>query len=235
MGEFSSIRGVVFDLDDTLWPCEPTIVNAENALYEWLQSNYPKITQKYSIQDLTAYRAEFAGSNPHLAHDFTALRRESMALLAKEFNYPEAMADIGLAWFRKHRNMVELYPDSLPTISRLSKHYQTGVITNGNADVDAIGLSEYFDFVVTAETAGVAKPNKGIFEFASTQSGLATHELLYVGDHPSFDIVGAKYSGWKAIWFNPGKQIWSESTASPDAEIQNICELIGLLSIKQMS
>ncbi len=235
MDVFASIRGVVFDLDDTLWPCEPTITNAENALYEWLTRYFPKITQQYSSHEIRAQRAELALSNPDLAHDVTALRRESLALLAKEFNYPVTMADDGLAWFREHRNRVELYPDSLPTLSVLSKQYQTGIITNGNADVGAIGLSKYFNFVVTAEVAGAAKPDREIFEFARMQSGLSADELLYVGDHPDLDIEGAKNSGWKTVWFNPEQQIWSGSVIGPDAEIQNIRELIDLLSILQMN
>ena len=231
MDEFASTRCVVFDLDDTLWPCEPTITHAENALYEWLQIHYPKITQCYSADQLRAHRVEFAQSNPQLSHDVTALRKASLASIAEEFSYPAALADEGLAWFRKYRNRVELYPDSLSTIVELVNSYQTGVITNGNADVEAIGLGKYFDFIVTAEVAGAAKPDREIFEYARAITGLENHELLYVGDHPELDIVGASNSGWKTVWFNLNKKPWPEVSIRPDAEIQNISELLNILSI----
>ena len=230
MSKFTSIRCVVFDLDDTLWPCEPTIQNAEIALYEWLKKYYPRITDQYSLQGLREQRANFAILHPHLAHDVTALRKQSLAVLAKEFDYSIALANDGLALFRRHRNQVDLFDDTLPTIRKISEHFEIGVITNGNADLEAIGLSEHFDFIVTAEEAGAAKPDKAIFEYARNKTNLADHELLYVGDHPAIDVLGSNNSGWKSLWFNPAAAPWLEEL-KPDAEIQRLSEIPSLLSI----
>ncbi|MEJ2115826.1 MAG: HAD family hydrolase [Gammaproteobacteria bacterium] len=230
MGNFSSIRCVVFDLDDTLWPCEPTILNAEQALYEWLNKHYSRITAQYSLQGIRQQRANFALRNPHLAHDVTALRKQSLLELAMEFDYPMRLASEGLSLFRKHRNQVNLFDDALPTINKLRVRYKTGVITNGNADLDAIGLRGHFDFIVTAEEAGVAKPDKAIFEYAQNKVNLSGHELLYVGDHPEIDVLGSNNSGWKSLWFNPSASRWQEDI-KPDAEIQSLSELLNLLCV----
>jgi len=227
---FEDIRCVVFDLDDTLWPCEPTIVKAEEALYNWLQENYSRLTDCYSYEDLNQYRASYALQNPHIAHDMTALRKESLKKLAQQFAYPSALAIDGLALFRRHRNMVNLFDDALPTINSLNKHFILGVITNGNADLEAIGLSENFEFIVSPEEAGVAKPNTLIFEYARKKVNLACHELLYVGDHPAIDVLGAINSNWKSIWFNPTGEVWHEEI-KPHAQIQALSELPNLLSI----
>ncbi len=229
MSNFASVRCIVFDLDDTLWPCEPTILNAENALYDWLKVNYSKITKHYTLQELREHRQEFATRNLDISHDVTALRLGSLAELAEQFSYPDNMAHEGLALFRQHRNQVEFYDDSLSTISSISNKFQVGVITNGNADIEAIGASHYFDFFVTAEEAGVAKPDTEIFEYAQQKASLASHELLYVGDHPSVDIVGANRSGWKSIWFNQNQQAWPLLDTQPDAEIYSLSELLDLL------
>lgn len=230
MSIFASVRCVVFDLDDTLWPCKPAIVNAEKALYAWLNEHYPRVTAHYSLEEMREHRAHYALLNPCYAHDFTALRKHSLSEIAKQFDYPIDLANDGLSLFRQHRNKVDLFEDSLPTISKLSEHFKVGVITNGNADLEAIGLSENFDFIVTAEEAGAAKPDKRIFEFARNKVNLMGHELLYVGDHPTFDVLGAKSSGWKSLWFNPAAEKWEEQI-KPDAEIQSLSELPGLLSI----
>jgi len=230
MGDFSNIRCVVFDLDDTLWPCEPTILNAELVLYEWLKEYYPRITARYSLESLREQRANFALLNPHLAHDVTALRKQSLAELAQKFDYPMSLATNGFALFRQYRNQVDLFDDALPTIQKLSEHFKIGVITNGNADLEVIGLSEYFDFIVTAEEAGAAKPDQAIFEYARNRVKLASHELLYVGDHPTIDVLGSSNSGWKSLWFNPTAAHWLEEIM-PDAEIQKLSELPSLLSI----
>ncbi len=230
MSDFSKIRCVVFDLDDTLWPCEPTILNAETELYAWLESLYPRITDEYSLQGMREQRASFAIQNPHIAHDFTALRKQSLAYLAEKFDYPADLAIDGLAVFRQHRNKVTLYDDALPTLHTLNSHFKTGVITNGNADLEVIGLSDKFDFVVTAEDAGSAKPDQAIFDYARNKVNLEKHELLYVGDHPINDVLGSMNSGWRSLWFNPSNKSWLENI-TPDAEINMLGELPSLLAI----
>ena len=227
---FADIRCVVFDLDDTLWPCEPTIVKAEEALYSWLQEHYSRVTDCYSLEDLRKQRANYALHNPHIAHDVTALRKQSLDELAQQFAYPSTMANDGLALFRKYRNQVKLFNDALPTINNLSKRFKLGVITNGNADLKAIGLSDNFEFIVTAEEAGVAKPDASIFEFARKKVNLGCHELLYVGDDPAIDVLGANNSGWKSIWFNPAGKQWLEEI-KPHAQINALGELSYLLSV----
>lgn len=231
---FTNVRCVVFDLDDTLWPCLPPIINAEKVLYSWLQENCPRVTTEYSIEGLREHRADFLLRNPHLSHDVTALRKQSLADLAKTFNYPLALANEAMLLFRYHRNQVSLFDDALPTINILKEQFKIGSITNGNADLRAIGLGEYFDFIVTAEEAGVAKPDNAIFEFAQNKTNFENHELLYVGDHPENDVVGSKNSGWQSLWFNPDSKEWPKELleeAQPNAQIQYLSELPNLLKI----
>ncbi|MCZ6565767.1 MAG: HAD-IA family hydrolase [Gammaproteobacteria bacterium] len=225
---FSSIRCVTFDLDDTLWPCEPTILNAEQALYSWLQNRYPRITQQYSFEGLKEQRAAYGKVHPELAHDVTALRRQSLAELAKEFDYSPELASEGLVLFRKFRNRVTFFDDAFATIDALKKHFKIGAITNGNADLDIIGVRDKFDFVVTAEKAGAAKPDKKIFQYAQNQVQLASNQIVLVGDTPHVDMLGAKLSGWRAIWFNPQKVPWL-GKMKPDAEVQQLNQLRALL------
>ena len=229
MSDFSCVRCVVFDLDDTLWPCEPTILNAEIALYRWLKENFSKITNHYTLEQLRDHRKEYAQRNIELSHDVTALRLGSLQELAKQFAYPLCMANEGLALFRRHRNQVQFYDDSLSTINSISDNFQVGVITNGNADLESIGASDYFDFYITAEEAGAAKPDREIFEHAQQITHFASHEHLYVGDHPSIDIAGANQSGWKSVWFNQNHQTWPLVDIQPDAEIHTLSDLLDLL------
>lgn len=235
MEVFADIRCITFDLDDTLWPCEPTISNAEIALYDWLAENYSRITQQFSLEDIREHRADFANRHIHLAHDVTALRKKSLEELAEKFAYPIQMAEEGLALFRKHRNQVSFFSDALPTLNKLAKHFKVGAITNGNADLDAIGVKEYFDFVITAQEVGVAKPDKKIFEYAQRKTNLACHELIYVGDHPTIDMLGCIKSGWRALWFNPDEHPWPEDEVhqdhQPDAEIQKLSHIPEILNI----
>lgn len=226
--KLENIRCVVFDLDDTLWPCEPTISVAEQALYSWLEENYPRVTEKFSYEELGLYRARFASKHPELAHNVTLLRRQSLAELAGEFDYSESMADKGLTLFREVRNQVTLFDDALTTLDLLKNEFKIGAITNGNADLQAIGIAEKFDFTVTAENAGAAKPDEKIFKFAQQQARIKRHQIVYVGDAPLLDVIGAKRSGWQAIWFNPNKLQWVEEI-QPNAEVHTLSQLVSLL------
>ena len=228
MSSFSKIRCVAFDLDDTLWPCEPTIIRAEQALHTWLQDHYPRVTERYSLEAIKEKRALFGKQHPELAHNVTELRRQSLKELAIEFSYPQKMADEGLALFRKIRNQVNLFEESLPTISKLRRHFKISAITNGNADLEAIGIGEKFDYFVTAEQAGAAKPDKRFFQYAQKVFNLESHEILLVGDQPIVDVVGAREYGWDAIWFNPNKEKWSENI-KPNEQVQKLSQLTKLL------
>ena len=46
-------RAITIDLDDTLWDCHPVIREAESKLWEWLGTNYPKISDTVSYTHLT--------------------------------------------------------------------------------------------------------------------------------------------------------------------------------------
>ena len=52
------IECVTLDLDDTLWPVEPTIARAEQKLYQWIEENYPLVSNAYTQQDIAAKRIE---------------------------------------------------------------------------------------------------------------------------------------------------------------------------------
>ena len=70
----SRIKLLTFDLDDTLWPCQPTIMAAEQKLYEWMQQRVPQITQRHDSEALFHKRRDFMRQRPDLLHDMSKLR-----------------------------------------------------------------------------------------------------------------------------------------------------------------
>ena len=51
-----NIRAVTLDLDDTLWPCEPTLLRAERLTLEWLAARVPEVIAPWSIERLRERR-----------------------------------------------------------------------------------------------------------------------------------------------------------------------------------
>ena len=225
-----NIKCVTFDLDDTLWPIEPTISAAEQVLYNWLQAKYPTVTATYSLEELREKRNALNDSRSEIAHDVTALRFESLMELAVEFNYPDKLAEEGLHLFREHRNRVTPFVESKPTLAILAKQFTLGAITNGNAQLDRIELGHYFNFVVTAAEVGVSKPDSKVFQQAATAAGVSVNEIVHVGDCPNTDVLGALHAGFKSIWLNPERKPWPGGQ-NPHAVIHNLSELLQILNL----
>ena len=225
---FAGVKCVTLDLDNTLWPIEPTISRAEEKLYQWMQSSYPKVTQKYASADIAAKRLALSKQYPEIAHNLTELRRHALLELASEFNYDNNFADEGLALFRQYRNQVKPYPASEPVLALLGQHFKLGAITNGNAELEKISLGSFFDFVVTAEAAGASKPDSRLFTRAAEMAEVSVNQIVHVGDCAKSDVLGAMNAGCLSVWLNMERQAWPGGQ-TPHAVIHCLSELPTLL------
>jgi putative hydrolase of the HAD superfamily len=223
------IRAITFDLDDTLWPIAPAMRLAEQHLQDWLQTHCPRSADAYPLDAMRALRDRVAAENPHLAHDFSAQRRLSLRAALLPHGYVDEHVEGAFAAFYAGRNRVECYADALPALERLASHFPLAAITNGNADLDAIGLTRYFRFSLRASEFGTAKPAAEIFHEACALLGVAPNEVLHVGDDPALDVLGAHKAGLYSAWLNRTTTQWSslpESAAgAPDIVVNDLAEL----------
>ena len=220
---------ITFDLDDTLWDCEPVILRAEQRFHDWLGENFPRISERYQPAALVKHRRKFFERFPAKGHDFTWLRKQWLAHIAEEAGYAhEQVVEPGFHVFWKARNEVELYEYTHELLGSLRERFRVGCITNGNADVHHIGIGHYFDFVVTAASAGAQKPAPRIFEEALRAGDVSAEETLHVGDDAVRDVLGAGAIGMRTAWFNPRLTPWPGGK-QPDHVVRNLRELRELL------
>lgn len=224
-----TIRCIAFDLDDTLWACKPVIVQAEQRFYEWLAQHYPRITDNYSPAELVQDRVAYMRQHPQLHHNLTHLRKQWIATLAQAHAYPESLVEAGFEVFWLARNEVTLFDGVLEVLDSLAGRFVTGVISNGNASVHHIGIGHLFDFVHSAEAAGVSKPDPEIFHQALAKAGVEAHQAVYVGDDPVRDVMGAAHAGWRTVWYNPSGEEWT-GDGKPDATINHLAELESIVT-----
>ncbi len=223
------IRTITLDLDDTLWPIHPVIVRAEQALYAWLDEHYPRITARYSERDLLQLRLDVVAEFPDKGHDFTFMRRTVLARVAEAVGYGTDYVDAAMAIFMAHRNDVEMFPEVRPALEQLGRQYKVVAVTNGNASLERIGIRELFDGVVSASSAGAAKPDPQIFDVAVGIGGAEPHETLHVGDHPECDVDGASKAGLRTAWVNRNGTEWPDHLQRPDVIVRDMGELLKLL------
>lgn len=68
--------------------------------------------------------------------------------------------------------------------------------------LQAHGLSNYFDYVLSSGVLGIKKPNLKIFKFALDKMRLDASEVIMIGNSYDFDIVPAKSMNIKTIIFS---------------------------------
>jgi len=224
-GLFERIKLITFDLDDTLWPCMPTILKAESKVYAWLKEHAPLITENYSITDLRDHRHFIIQKFPEIAHDLTQQRLISLTQLMEKYDYSSEFALTANAIFRQARNQVDLYEDVLPVLVDLKKHFKLVSLTNGNVQLEYTPLADHFHLNISAVTAGAAKPDPAMFNQAMDFAQVTPEQSLHIGDDPKLDIIIAKELGFKTVWVNRENKSWSNDLVEADKEINNLFEL----------
>ena len=223
------IKVLSFDLDDTLWPCMPTIQRAEKLLYLWFSENVPEITQRYDIDQLYKKRRELYKANPDLVHDLTRLRFKSFEALSKEFKLDKSWMQPAFEVFYEARQKVTLFDDVKPVLDVLTNKFQLASLTNGNADVVKTGIDHWFDVSLNSSSVGKQKSEPNIYRQVLKIANIDAQQMVHIGDDPIQDISGAKSAGVFAIWLNREHRQWSLQTCQPDAEISSLHELMALL------
>src|SRR4051794_32296509 len=92
-----------------------------------------------------------------------------------------------------------------------------------------IGLERYFDVVIVSGEAGVAKPDRRVFELALRKLGGEPSTAWYVGDNIVNDVGGAQSAGWTAVWVNRLGRTRLPEHAEPHHEITSLTELLTIL------
>jgi putative hydrolase of the HAD superfamily len=218
MLDTARIKAIALDLDDTLWPIWPTIRRAEQALHDWLTRHAPRTAATFGdAEALRAIREQVGALRPDLRTNLSAMRRESIRLALSHSGDDTALAEPAFDVFFAERQRVDFFDDALPALSRLAARYPLVSLSNGNADLQRVGLADYFRAAVSAQSAGVAKPDARIFHAAAAAVGVQAHEVLHVGDDAHLDVVGAVGCGMQAVWVNRDGHDWHARLAAQGA------------------
>lgn len=223
------IKALIFDLDDTLWPIAPLIQHAESTLHAWIGEELPDVVAKYSIEDLRVRRQALMLTDTRFSFDLWALRHTLLKQVFAEHGAHHALADQAMQVFADARNQVSLYEDVMPSINALKQHFVLGSISNGFADVAAVGLHHHFSESIAAHTFGCAKPDPKIFHAMAQRLNLEPAELMYIGDDLRLDVQGAQQAGLTGVWLNRRHMSLEEAghpNITPDLIVKDLQELL---------
>ncbi|HEX5161598.1 MAG TPA: HAD family hydrolase [Steroidobacteraceae bacterium] len=226
------VRAICFDLDNTLWDVEPVLARAERILADWLAARYPKIPERYSSEDFFAMRQALLLERPDMAHDFTFLRRETLARLAESVGYDRGLAHEAFAAWHAARNQCVPFVEVLPALGKLGQRFRLATLSNGNADLGTIGIAHHFEVTLHAAALGCAKPDARAYLALADALTLEPGEILFVGDDPHADVVGPRNAGMRTAWMNRGAGAWPADLHPADHVVADLEELVALAHAK---
>lgn len=230
------IKFISFDLDDTLWPIMPMILQAEERLQQWLAAEVPGYAERIDRDLLGKFRDGALAADADLQFDISRLRIRCIELaLAHCYSGQSRTVDdaainqqalAAFEIFMQGRNRVSFFPGALDVLTELKRSFKLCGLTNGNADIQRTGLDKYFEFCMSPATARARKPDPAIFTATLAQADCTNAQIIHVGDHPEEDIGGAAAAGWRCIWVQqPGITTQAPATTKANATISDLSEL----------
>lgn len=221
------IQALSFDLDDTLWPVRPVILRADRAQWRWIEARYPEVPRGYDWRSMMALRDEVIEAFPDSSYDLTFIRRECLRRVAlrEGINDTDQFSDGAFAAFEAERNRVWFYADALPALARLARDYRLIAVTNGNASLELTGIAPWFEHALTARSVGAAKPDRRMFDAATSALSLSAHEILHLGDSPELDAQAALDAGQHALWINRTGASWPTALGTQPPTLPSLATL----------
>jgi putative hydrolase of the HAD superfamily len=244
------IRGIIFDLGNTLmyfdgdW--ETTIARGADNLAAYLnERGYPVA--------------------PEFAAEFRAVReagRKRATLSNVEYTAEQALLDtlakFGVCYvpdavipravekfFEPEEPRWVTYADARDTLAELrARGYKLAAMSNAtdHAFIERIarngGIAEFFDPLVSSAKISHRKPDPRAFQLILDAWQIPVHEIVMVGDAPSFDILGAHRAGMRGVLMQdrwetepqPHDKFEDAALMQPDAAIRQLAELPSLVA-----
>ena len=222
------IRGIVFDIDDTLY-----------LERDYVRSGFQHVARLLATSDVEALTI----ANWLLTAFNSGVRRDTFDQLLA--GHPElfaraTVADL-VAAYRCHRPNIEPMPGVTAVLGRLRKNgLRLGALSDGplvsqEAKAEALILEEWLDpILLTAGHAGFGKPATAGFEWIAREWRLEADELAYVADNPDKDFVGPRALGWRTVRIRlPGQIHYDAEPAGDDqradSEVPGLREAVDYL------
>ncbi len=252
MADFSAVRGIYFDLDDTLcgyWTASkigmrlafeqhPVDGKTPDDMIEAWASTFRRFSS--GLKNDTDLYKQYCKTGEvtrtmQMRHTLAAVRVDDEALAA-------ALSETYMVERDRH---LKLFPEAVEVLDNLKSRFPLGLITNGPADIQrqeiaTCGVEHYFDHIYIEGELGMGKPERHVFDEAARAMGLGPEALLFVGNSYHHDIAPAIEYGWHTAWVRRDTDVAPsmkqpeakpESAPEPDLVIGDLRELLPLLSV----
>ncbi|MDU7163901.1 MAG: HAD-IA family hydrolase [Anaerococcus vaginalis] len=222
------IKAVLIDIDDTIFDFEKCSKNAFKKTLKKLDLFYEEkdfsyfnkvndiLWTKQKLGELNINQVFIERSNMMSKYFGLDIEKEIFNNLFVEFLYDE----------------IEIVDEIEDLLSYLSNKYQIFAASNGVYDMQVnrikkSNLDIYFKDIFVSDKIGFEKPDKRFFQKIMDITKYSNKDLIMIGDSIKSDIIGAKNSNIKSIYFN--KENKKNSDENFTYQVKNLSEIKKIL------
>jgi putative hydrolase of the HAD superfamily len=241
----SGIRGVIFDLGNTLMYMDNDwdLVRSRGArdLVDFLMERGFALDPPQFAEEYLSLRRSLYAKSIEEAVEYTAAHslRTLLAQSGYEKTSQELVQGAVRAFFAFEREQWKPYLQAEATLRHLSGlGYRLALISNATDDeliqalAEQSGLRKWFDVSLSSAGAGLRKPHPGIFQMVLEEWAFPPSQVVMVGDTLRFDIAGAHNAGLKGIlaaWDLHPDYAAEADHVMPDETAESLAQLVDLI------
>jgi len=221
------IKGVIFDLDNTLLDFMKMKEFAVKAAIKGMIEAGLKVNEDKSYIEINSIYEEFGWENQKV---FDVFLEKSIGHVDNKF------LAAGIVAYRRAREAnLMAYPNVNKTLLALSKSgIKLGVVSDAPSReawmrIYYLNLYHYFDVVITFDDSGERKPSPIPFQLALDGMGLRPEETIMIGDWPERDVVGAQQIGMKTAFARYGDTFGTVNSGA-DWDLNDIYQLVDIIN-----
>lgn len=197
-----SFKGILLDLDNTLYDYEPCHVYALEKCHTFFSDNVQKVDFE------TFYNLYLQGRRAVKKNNSATVGSRSRHLyfqLMLEIGYGETDVKnslrLGDIYWESFIEKMMVRSWVLEFLKSAKTHgIKVVLVTNQESSLQYkklmhLGLERLIDYMVTSEEAGVEKPDIKIFRMALDKIGMKIDDVIMIGDDPEEDGKGATSAG----------------------------------------
>jgi len=223
----AAIKGVVFDLDNTLLDFMKMKEFAVKAAVKGMIEAGLQVDEDQSYREIIAIYEKFGWENQQVFDVF----------IEKQIGYVEhKFLAAGIVAYRRAREAnLMAYPNVNKTLMSLTKAgIKLGVVSDAPSReawlrIYYLNLYHFFDVVITFDDSGERKPSKVPFKMSLEALQLEPEQTIMVGDWPERDVVGAKKIGMKTAFARYGDTFGTVNSGA-DWDLVDIYQLVMIIN-----
>lgn len=220
----SKVRGVIFDMDNTLFDFVKAKMIACTSVVKHINAGDPHELFSYFRRD--KYGFESLENISDYLNDYNLYTKDTFIQCCGIYE-------------REKVHNIKLYPEVRSTMLKLKNMgLVLGLLTDADMEntvsrIEKVRLCNCFESVITYDITGEKKPSHTPFNYALNSMGLKPHETLFVGDSLRRDVMPSKQIGMITAYARYGDMNSSMDrvmTEEPDFILNDFKDIIDIVA-----